>query len=224
LLEKIYSRQLLLWGEEGQSKLRKSVVTVVGCGGLGGFVIESLTRLGVGKIIAIDPEVFEESNLNRQILSKLTNLGRSKAEEALKRVKEINPEVRLIPIKERLSEENAERLLSGSDVIIDALDNIPSRRILIKSASKLGIPLIHGAVHGWWGRICVVRNEAVLNKLYPEGAKTPEAIPAIAPVVSIVAGYEVCEAIKIILGVGKPLINKLMMIDTIEGEVYIVDL
>ncbi|MBC7332534.1 MAG: HesA/MoeB/ThiF family protein, partial [Synergistetes bacterium] len=148
MLEKIYSRQLLLWGEEGQSKLRKSVVTVVGCGGLGGFVIESLTRLGVGKIIAIDPEVFEESNLNRQILSKLTNLGRSKAEEALKRVKEINPEVRLIPIKERLSEENAERLLSGSDVIIDALDNIPSRRILIKSASKLGIPLIHGAVHG----------------------------------------------------------------------------
>ncbi|MCS7233667.1 MAG: HesA/MoeB/ThiF family protein [Synergistetes bacterium] len=224
MLDKIYSRQVVLWGEEGQNKLRKSVVAVVGCGGLGGFVIESLARLGVGKIIAIDPEVFEESNLNRQILSRLDNLGRPKVEEALKRVQEINPEVQLIPIREKLSEENVDRLILGANVVVDALDNIPSRRILIKSVSKLGIPLVHGAVHGWWGRVCVIKDDSVLEKLYPEGAKTPEVIPAIVPVVAIVAGYEVCEVIKILFGVGKSLVNRLMMIDTLEGEVYLIEL
>lgn len=223
-MSQIYLRQIALWGEDGQNKLKKSTVVVVGCGGLGGFVVESLARLGVGKIVAIDPEVFEESNLNRQIFSKLDNLGKYKVEEALKRVQEINPEVKLIPIKERLSEGNAETLISGADLVIDALDNIPSRKALIKAASKAKIPLVHGAVHGWWGRVCVIKDEGVLEKLYPEGAKTPEVIPAIAPVVALVAGYEVCEAIKILLGVGKPLENKLMMIDTLEGEVYFAEL
>lgn len=223
-MNQIYLRQIALWGEDGQKKLKKSTVAVVGCGGLGGFIIESLTRLGIGEIIAIDSEVFEESNLNRQILSKLNNIGKYKVEEALNRVREINPDVKLIPIKEKLSEENAERLISGANLVIDALDNIPSRKALMRATTKAKIPLVHGAVHGWWGRVCVVKDEKVIEKLYPEGAKTPEIIPAIAPVVALVAGYEVCEAIKILLGVGKPLENRLMMIDALEGEVYFVEL
>ncbi len=220
----IYSRQIPLWGEEGQEKLMKSSIAIVGCGGLGGFLIEILARTGVGRILAIDPEVFEESNLNRQILSKISNIGKSKAEEAYIRVREINPEVQLLPLRVSLSEENAQKLISGVDVVVDALDNIPSRRTLVRAACSLGIPVVHGAVHGWWGRICVVRKEETLKKLYPEGVKAPEVIPAIAPVVALTAGYQACEVLKLLLKLGNPLENKLLMIDALEGEIFIVNL
>ncbi len=213
-----YSRQIPLWGEDGQRKLKESSVAVVGCGGLGGFIIEVLVRAGVGRIIAIDPETFEESNLNRQILSKLNNLGNSKAEEAKKRALEINPDVIVIPKCEKLTSENAINLLEGANVVADALDSVEARKILIKSAIKLGIPVVHGAIDGWWGRVCVIREEKDIDMLYPRGVESPSIIPAIAPVAALTAGYQACEVLKILLKIGTPLEKRLLWIDALEGN------
>lgn len=214
-----YSRQIPLWGEEGQKKLKESIVAVVGCGGLGGFIIEALIRVGIGKIVAIDPEVFEESNLNRQILSRVNNIGGSKAEEARRRALEINPGVEVIPKRERLTWENAKSLLKGANVVVDALDNIESRKILVRSAVELGIPVVHGAVDGWWGRVCVIREEKDIEILYPKGVKSPSLIPAIAPLVELTAGFQTCEVLKILLDIGTTLEKRLLWIDALEGNV-----
>ncbi|MCD6363357.1 MAG: HesA/MoeB/ThiF family protein [Synergistetes bacterium] len=214
-----YSRQIPLWGEEGQKKLKESIVAVVGCGGLGGFIIEALIRVGIGKIVAIDPEVFEESNLNRQILSRVNNIGGSKAEEARRRALEINPGVEVIPKRERLTWENAKSLLKGANVVVDALDNVESRKILVRSAVELGIPVVHGAVDGWWGRVCVIREEKDIEILYPKGVKSPSLIPAIAPLVELTAGFQTCEVLKILLDIGTTLEKRLLWIDALEGNV-----
>ncbi len=147
-----YARNMGIFGIPGQIKLLESRVLVVGCGGLGTWVIEICARAGVGELHLMDGDVFEESNLNRQLYATPANLGRSKAEEAAKRVALVNPACEAVPFFGRLSEENAPARLSGMDAVVDALDNNSSRRILFEHARREGVPVIHGAVGGLWGQ------------------------------------------------------------------------
>ena len=170
-MEERYIRNLGALTEEECAVLRKKTVFVAGCGGLGGYLIEMLLRLGVGCIRAADGDVFEASNLNRQLFSSPALLGSGKAATAAARAREINPEVRFTAISEFVTEENAAALVKGCDAVLDALDNIASRRLLAAACAEAGVPLVHGAICGWSAQAAVVMPEDdLIDRIYPENA------------------------------------------------------
>ena len=170
-MDERYIRNLGALTEEECALLRTKTVFVAGCGGLGGFLIEMLLRLGVGTIRAADGDVFEASNLNRQLLSSPQALGQPKAEAAAERAALVNPGVRFVPIPEFVTEENAVRLIRGCDAVLDALDNIGARRILARACAAEGIPMIHGAICGWSAQAAVILpGDDLIDKIYPENA------------------------------------------------------
>ena len=171
-MEERYIRNLGALTEEECALLRTKKVFVAGCGGLGGYLVEMLLRLGVGSIRAADGDTFETSNLNRQLFSSPQALGQSKAEAAAKRAAIVNPDVRFEAIPEFVTEENAAELIRGCDAVLDALDNIGARRILARACAAEGIPMIHGAICGWSAQAAVVMpGDDLIEKIYPEGAK-----------------------------------------------------
>ena len=171
-MEERYIRNLGALTERECALLRTKTVFVAGCGGLGGYLIEMLLRLGVGTIRAADGDTFESSNLNRQLLSSPQALGHSKAEAAAARAALVNPDVRFVPIPEFVTEENAMELIQGCDAVLDALDNIQARRILAHACAEEDIPLIHGAICGWSAQAAVVMpGDDLIDRIYPEGAR-----------------------------------------------------
>lgn len=219
-----YLRNLGTIGLSGQAALLRATVAVVGLGGLGGYVLEGLTRSGVGRLSAVDFDVFEEHNLNRQLLSTEHDLGRAKAEAAAERIAAVNRAVEVIPRRSRLTVDSAPVLLRGADVVVDALDNLPDRLVLQEAAAALGVPLVHGAIAGFMGQVMVVMpGDPGLRLLYPDG-QAPEhgleqslGTPAATPM--LVAALQVQEVIKLITGVGEPLRRRLMMVDCESNQV-----
>ena len=170
-MEERYIRNLGALSEAECAMLRAKTVLVAGCGGLGGYLIEMLLRLGVGEIRAADGDRFEASNLNRQLLSAPGLLGRGKAEVAAERAAAVNPDVRFVAVPEFVTERNAGQLVRGCDAVLDALDNIASRRILAQACSDAHIPLIHGAICGWTAQAAVIMpGDGMMTWIYPEGA------------------------------------------------------
>jgi molybdopterin/thiamine biosynthesis adenylyltransferase len=154
--------------KEEQQILAEKRVLVAGCGGLGGYVIENLGRVGVGHLSLVDGDVFEESNLNRQLLSSHMNIGRPKVLAAKQRMQAVNPHIEVDVFQTRITAENALELMQGCDLIVDCLDNIPSRKVLQAACEEAGLPLVHGAVAGWRGQVCVILpGERSLDILYP---------------------------------------------------------
>ena len=171
-MEERYIRNLGALTEEECAVLRGKTVFVAGCGGLGGYLIEMLLRLGVGEIRAADGDVFEASNLNRQLLSSPSTLGSGKAAAAAARAREINPEVRFAAVSDFVTEENAAELVKGCDAVLDALDNITARRLLATACAEAGVPLIHGAICGWTAQAAVVMpGDDLIGRIYPEGSR-----------------------------------------------------
>lgn len=166
-----YIRNIPALTEQECALLRTKKAAVIGCGGLGGHIIELLTRVGIGSIVCVDGDVFEESNLNRQLLSETALLGTAKAEAAADRVRRINPDVVVKAVHAYLEEENAAELIAGCDVVLDALDSIPARRILAKACADAGIPCVYGAIGGWVAQAAVsMPGDNLIEILYPEGA------------------------------------------------------
>ncbi len=225
-----YLRNLGTVGLEGQARLLRSTVAVVGLGGLGGYVAEALARMGVGHLILIDGDVFEEHNLNRQILSSEGCLGESKAQAAKRRIAEINSAVEVTVCAAVLTRENLPALLSGAEVVVDALDRLPARLMLQKGAQALGIPLIHGSIAGFLGQVMTIfPGDPGLHGLYGEAEGLPEqgleaqlGTPAATPMA--VAAWEAQEVIKILLGRGEPLCNRLLVMDMESGTVEILQM
>lgn len=213
--------------KEENEKLKDYKVCVIGCGGLGGYIIEMLGRLGIGNITAVDGDVFQESNLNRQLLSDSDSIGVNKADRAKERMSLVNPDVKLTPINEMLVESNGLDILKGNNVVADALDNIISRLILQELCSKLNIPLVHGAIAGWYGQITTVfPGDNTLSFLYSKGHEkgverhlgNPSFTPALA------ASIEVSEVIKILIGKGILLRKKVLFIDTLHQSYEVEDI
>ena len=170
-MEERYIRNLGALSEAECAMLREKTVLVAGCGGLGGYLIEMLLRLGVGEIRAADGDRFEASNLNRQLLSAPGLLGREKAEVAAERAAAVNPDVRFVAVPEFVTEKNVGQLVRGCDAVLDALDNIASRRMLAQACSDARVPLIHGAICGWTAQAAVVMpGDGMMAWIYPEGA------------------------------------------------------
>lgn len=205
--------------------LLASRVCVVGCGGLGGYVIEELARLGIGELTAVDGDRFEPSNLNRQLYATSDNIGRYKSEVARERVRLINPQVSLIAVREYLTPENADALLKDNRVVIDALDSAASRRVLLSACGRLGLPLIHGAVSGWHAQVSVLPpGSDAFDYIYPPDRDDSENTPSLAFTPALCASLEVAEAVKLILCRGKTLSGRLLMADLLTQEYNIVQL
>ena len=210
-----------------QLVLSASRVAVVGAGGLGGHVILLLARVGIGELVVLDRDVFDETNLNRQALCVDRAIGKSKTDEAFLAVGSINPGVEVIPYKVQLDISNASEILAGSDVVVDALDNIPDRFVLEKSAKKLAIPLVHGALAGLEGRIMTIfPDDPGLEQLYGreksggDKSVSPESILGVPPVTpSLIATYQAMEVLKIILNRGKIYRNVMLHMDLETGEI-----
>jgi len=207
---------------EGQLALLRSSVAVIGCGGLGGYVIEELARLGIGAITAIDPDVFEEHNLNRQLLATHANLGEYKVTAAARRVSEINPAVALVAHRTAFGTGNGRELLGGATVVVDALDNITTRLELAAVCRELGIPLVHGAIAGWFGQVTTqlpVDDISVYLSAAGVGAKGVETKlgnPSFTP--AVVASLQVAEACKVILGQGAPISGRMLLCNLFDME------
>lgn len=146
LTKDIFIRNYGVLTHQEQNTLTQSKVTVIGAGGVGGITLISLARLGVGNIQVVDMDVFEYSNINRQMLSAISRVGKSKAECAKESLLDINPTINVTVKKEKLVEANAEAIIAGSDVVIDATDNLVSRVIIHRAAQKIGIPSVWIAV------------------------------------------------------------------------------
>ena len=163
-----YERNIPALSEAECALLREKRVLVVGCGGLGGHIIDQLVRIGVGSIRAVDGDVFEPSNLNRQLLSQVPLLGVSKAKAAAEHIARVNPDVLVEAVECYLTEDNAAELLAGCDVVMDALDNLPSRRILAAACAEAKIPYIYGAIQGWVAQAAIsLPGDQLIDRLYP---------------------------------------------------------
>ena len=219
MIENRYLKNMNMLSATDMELLKHSKVCVIGCGGLGGYVIEMLGRLGIGSITAVDGDVFDETNLNRQLRSDTRVLGKSKAETEKERMLLVNPLIKLVTVPERITPVNGHDLLAGHNVIIDAVDNIETRLLLQKLASELGIILVHGAIAGWYGQVTTIfPGDNTLNVLYSgTGAKGIEkelGNPSFTP--ALVASIEVSEVLKYLIGRGTLLRKKVLYIDLLE--------
>lgn len=209
-----------------QWKLAESQVAVVGAGGLGGQVILLLARIGVGRLIVVDHDRFDETNLNRQALCSQEVLQKPKAGTAAEAVAAINPGVRVMAHPVKIDADNIDRLLTGADVIVDALDNAPDRLVLQAAARRLGVPLVHGALAGFEGKIMTVfPGDPGLEQLYdateaeeadPERPEALLGVPAVTA--SMIATFQAMEVLKILLHRGKIFRHVMAHIDLENGR------
>ncbi|NFM79059.1 HesA/MoeB/ThiF family protein [Clostridium botulinum] len=222
-----YDRNIKTLSLEENEKLKDFKVCVIGCGGLGGYIIEMLGRIGVGHITAVDGDTFSESNLNRQIISSDLNLGKNKAIEAKKRMKVVNDLIYVNPITTFINKDNVLNILKEHDVVIDAVDNIETRFLLQESCEKLKIPFIHGAIAGWYGQVTTIfPGDRTLDIIYKnkskKGIEDVLGNPSFTP--ALVASIQVSEALKVLINRGEILRNKIFMIDLLYQDFYILNL
>ena len=230
IIPKRYKRNLGVLSPSEQTKLLQSRVAIIGAGGLGGTVLELLTRMGIGELIIADKDTIGDSNLNRQILSTETNLGRSKTEVAVKRVKEINSSIDITGHSVFIDSDNVKKIIKGADVVVDALDNLPVRFILQKACRELNIPLVHGAIAGFNGQLTTIfPQDKGLELIYGSDRDLPEhgsevelGAPTITP--ALIASLEAQEVIKILLKRGKLFRNKLLYLDVENGTIEVLKL
>lgn len=222
-----YKRNLAALSEDECATLAASSVAVVGCGGLGGSVLEALARVGVGRIRTIDADVFEESNLNRQVLCTEASLGRKKVEVAAERVRAVNGDVSLEAIDAFLDEGNALRLLDGVDCVVDCLDSLEARFWAARACQTLGVPIVYGAIAGWFGQVCTVfPGDASFATIYgePFGTSQHEALGSLPFSAYAVAAVQASEAAKVLLGREGLIRNSLLAIDLLDGSADIISI
>ena len=211
-----YERNYPAMSPAEQDILAEKRVLVAGCGGLGGYILEFLGRIGVGHLTALDGDVFADSNLNRQLLSNAETLGQPKPAAAAERMRLVNPLVTVTPVCQYLTEETAEALLAGHDAVVDALDNGPARLILAKAASRLGIPLVSGAISGWRGRVFVLYPGEDAEYLWSGGAGVSSG--NLCFTASATASVQAAETVKLLLGRPGLLRHRFLEFDLLSGQ------
>jgi len=211
-----YGRQIMIpqIGEKGQEKLKSAKVFVAGAGGLGSPVSIYLTAAGVGHLRLVDHDKVELTNLNRQVAHWTGDVGRRKVESAQEKLNKLNPNVTVETLSVTISEENASGLTEGFDVIVDAMDNLPTRYLLNKTAIEHRIPFVHGAVNGFAGRAMTVipGKTACLRCLY-RGPVPESKFAVIGVTPAVIACIQATEVIKVLVGIGDLLANRLLAYD-----------
>ncbi|GIX26784.1 MAG: molybdopterin biosynthesis protein MoeB [Burkholderiales bacterium] len=226
-----YSRHLLMpeVGEAGQFKLTQSKVLLIGAGGLGSPAALYLAAAGVGTLGIVDHDVVDRSNLQRQVLHTDDRVGTSKVASAKKTLNALNPAVKVVGYETHLSSRNVEEIFSGYDLVVDGSDNFPTRYLVNDACVKLGIPNVHGSVFRFEGQATVFwpqypkRRGPCYRCLYPEPPPA-ELAPSCAEagVLGVLPGIigllQATEAIKLILGIGDPLVGRLLYYDALRGR------
>lgn len=219
VLPERYARNRRLLSLSDQIRLLSSSVAVVGVGGLGGSVAEILARLGVGRLVLIDGDTFETSNLNRQSFATNRVLGQPKVEVAKARISTVNDAVSLVAHHQFLDETNAAGLLGTVDVVIDCLDTVASRFVLQEAAGQVGAPMVSAAIAGLMGQMTTIfPKDPGLSLIYGDAQKAPERgvesmLGNLAPTVMYMAGLQCAEVMKIVLKKPGVLQNRLLLVD-----------
>jgi len=210
-----YDRQIMIrgFGEEGQEKLKQARIFIAGAGGLGAPVSVYLTAAGAGVIRVVDHEKVELSNLNRQVLHWSEDIARSKVDSAAEKLTRLNHEVKIEAIEEVIAEANVSQLVAGFDLIIDAMDNLPTRYLLNKAALELNIPLFHGAVYGFEGRAMTITAQTACLMCIYKGVIIEGKFPVVGVTTAVIGCIQAAEAIKYIVGIGELLTNRLLIYD-----------
>lgn len=213
---KRYTRQMMLqgWGEDAQKKLKASTVFVAGAGGLGSPASIYLAVAGVGNLLICDFDAPEMSNLNRQILHDPTRIGMNKAVSAKKTIESLNPDVQVTAIQTRIDQDTVDRLVGGAEIILDCMDNFPTRYLLNACAIRKKIPLVHGSIWGMEGRLSFIQSPETpcLACLFPE-APPKEVFPVLGATPGVIGTLQAMETLKYLTGIGAPLKNRLLVWD-----------
>ena len=221
-----YQRTMTIdgFGEEAQGRLKAATVCCIGAGGLGGPVLQYLAASGVGRLIVVDDDVVEERNLQRQTLYGNATLGTPKADAAAARLADLNPLVEVIPVPLRVTQETAEEILGDCDVVVDAVDNLPTRLVVARTCQRLDLPLVFGAVQAVNGQVTVLweRHGLALSDLFPappRSCPTASEVGVLGPMTGWVGSVMATEVVKLLTGVGEPLLGRVMYIDTLRARV-----
>lgn len=218
-----YNRQLILpeIGIAGQEKLKQAKVLVIGAGGLGCPVLQYLVAAGVGYIGIADDDVVDATNLHRQVLYSMADLGRNKAETAAEKMALLNPFVQLQAIPVRLVQENIAAVMEPYDIIIDGSDNFATRYLVNDACVQTGKPLVFGSIFKFEGQVSVFNYKGgpTYRCLFPEPGNTPNCaeIGVLGVLPGIIGCYMANEALKLICGIGEPLSGKLLVINTLDN-------
>ena len=228
------SRQMSIVTRSEQQKFKDATIAVIGCGGIGGETIEMLARAGVGKLVLADMDKFDLSNLNRQTLSTLNDVGLSKSEVGGEKVRSINPHADVEVYNEKVTQENIDEIIKDTDIVIDAMDNVLTRVIISRAAKKEKIPFIHGAIHGTLGQITVFLSNSdkdyeTMFNLPSQGKDLTEDViealenvtsgvpPVIGPTPNLIGCLQAMEAFKIMTGIGKVIVApKILTFDLLD--------
>ena len=211
-----YQRQISVpeIGEEGQIRLAKASVMIVGLGGLGSVSSYYMTAAGVGHLRIVDHDEVALDNLNRQLLHSTLDLNRPKIDSAAEKLRRLNPECRIEPVRARIGEENGTVLAEGCDLILDATDNLPARHVLNRVSLAGQIPLIYGGINGWNGTAAtfIPGKTGCFACLFPpeDPRQQKTGTPALGPVVGVIASIQSVEAIRILLGLRPQLAGRLL--------------
>jgi len=213
-----YIRNVNAISASEQAQLLEARVGVCGCGGLGLNVINYLARMGVGNITVWDPDVFNESNINRQLLANTKTLGLNKVEECRRFVHDINPDIHITTLPSRW-EESEKAIFNQQQVIVDALDNIPSRLALAEACNRASLPMVHGAAGGWYGQVTVIMpGDRTLDTLYSDlnrsGIEKEQG--TLSFTAAVIAGMQAAETIKLLLNRESDLCSEICMVDLLD--------
>ncbi len=213
-----YERLIRVIGRDAQERLRRATVMVAGLGGLGSAASLYLAYTGVGRLIIVDRDTVEESNLDRQILYTPRDLGRPKAAAAARRLREANPDVDVVAVEADIAEA-APRLVVEADVVVDALDNWDSRLELNRAAVAAGKPLVHAAVEGLQGQMMVVvPGETACLECVFGGLRGRRGGAVLGPVAGVMGAMEAVEAVKLAAGLGSSMAGRLLVADFSSGS------
>ncbi len=214
---------------EEQLKICRSSVFICGCGGLGGNLVNLLARVGVGRLLLADKDIFFPTNLNRQLLCDIEHLSRPKVHVAEERVKSINPFVEVRAFSQAVDETNVAEFLDGADLVLDALDDLPTRFVLADAARSLNIPFVHAAATGWWGQILTLLPDSAVRLTEVYGSKrmkeqAEELLGVLGPTPAVISSLEAFEAIRILTGRKPAYANRLLYFDGETGTMEIIPL
>ncbi len=214
-----YDRQMRLegFGPEGQAKLARATVVVAGVGGLGSPQAIYLAAAGVGRLRLIDADTVSASNLNRQVLHGEADLGRPKVDSAREKLARLNSTVEVEAIRTRIDDASVDGLLAGADLVLDAMDNFAARRVLNRGCLRLGVPFIYGGIHGLTGMLAAFApgRTACLECLFPNDVPA-QVFPVVGTTPGVIGCLQATEAIKILVGLGRPLFDRLLIYNGLE--------
>lgn len=213
-----YHRQIMLFGEAGQERLKAARVVIAGAGGLGCPVATYLAVAGVGHLRIIDHDTVERTNLNRQILHWEKDIGIAKTGSAGEKLMAINPDIEIESVRATIDEKTAPALFRDADAIVDAMDNYPARYLLNHLACEFGIPLFHGAIRGFDGQVTTIipGKTACLSCIFPK-APPEEIFPVIGVTAGVIGTIQANEVLKYLLGTGELLRNRLLIWDGLRS-------